>query len=644
MKFSTFNSFKQHTISLLLLIFCIGTLSAQEVPDILYYRFDQPGKKVINYATNKPTGTDTATIMGNISIGDTGICGKALVGSGNSASTDYLNTNWTTKLSGSWTIAFWCKKITSSSTLFYIFGDPTANSFRCFTNGVAGANNWILRGAMSDVYLNGGATSAPNHIAFVYNDSTKVVYAYLNGTLVNSVNQTNSLALNGSGPFKVMGYGSNVGSPAGGLIDNFMVFSKALSTKQVGELTSGKTLSKTDITACNSFLSASKKYKYTKSGTYLDTIVGFLGCDSIIQYNLTILQSTSNSITVTECNQYTSPSKKYTWLKSGNYSDTLINSQGCDSIISINLTINYPTFSKVDISSCSQYISPTQKYYYSSGNYTDTLKNYLGCDSFIYTNLTIHQTSETYLTVKACGSYISPRKNEITTSGDYVEILESIHGCDSVIYIKLTILPISVFKSTVARCNFYVSATGKTYTSSGKYFDTLTNFLGCDSIIETELTIDTIDLSVNYSDYVLTANQANARYQWLDCNKNFSILNNDTNQVYSPSVNGSYAVEVSKNSCRDTSDCIVIEGMNARSFNKQTLNIYPNPSTGIYKLTSETNNIGKISITDLQGKTIASYDINAKNFDIDLTNSAPGIYLLNIEQPNNHITIKMIKQ
>ncbi len=629
---------------MLLFTLSIGTVSAQEVPDILYYRFDKSSNKVINYATNKPTGTDTATLMGTLTIGDTGLCGKALVGSGISASTDYLNTNWTTKLTGSWTIAFWCKKFSSSSTLFYIFGDPSANSFRCFTNGVAGANNWILRGPITDVSVNGGATYAPNHIAFVYNDTTKVIYAYLNGVLVNSVNQTNTPVINGTGPFKVMGYGTNIGAPLGGLIDNFMVFSKALSTKQVGDLTSGKTLTKTDITACNSFLSASKKYNYTKSGTYLDTIVGYLGCDSIIQYNLTLLQSSSNSINVTECNQFISPSKKYTWLKSGNYNDTLVNAQGCDSIVSINLTINNPTFSKIDTSICYKYLSPTLKYYDSSGTYIDTLKNYLGCDSFIYTNLTIHQTTEKQLTVKACGSYLSPRNNEITTSGDYVEIIENSHGCDSIIYINLTILPVSFSKTTIARCNSYVSATGKTYTVSGIYFDTLINSFGCDSIIETDLTIDTINLSIDYADYVLTANQANASYQWLDCNNNFSMINNETNQVYTPSVNGSYAVEVTKNSCRDTSDCIVIEGMNARSFNKQTLNIHPNPSTGIYKLTSVTNNIGKVTITDLQGQTIASFEVQSKNYDIDLTNSAAGIYLLNIEQPNNRLTIKLIKQ
>jgi hypothetical protein len=42
---------------------------------------------------------------------------------------------------------------------------------------------------------------------------------------------------------------------------------------------------------------------------------------------------------VSICKTYTSPSKKYTWTRSGTYKDTLINKAGCDSIITINLTI-----------------------------------------------------------------------------------------------------------------------------------------------------------------------------------------------------------------------------------------------------------------------------------------------------------------
>ena len=49
--------------------------------------------------------------------------------------------------------------------------------------------------------------------------------------------------------------------------------------------------------------------------------------------------ATTSSISAATCKTYTSPSKKYTWTKTGMYKDTLINKAGCDSIITINLSI-----------------------------------------------------------------------------------------------------------------------------------------------------------------------------------------------------------------------------------------------------------------------------------------------------------------
>lgn len=91
-------------------------------------------------------------------------------------------------------------------------------------------------------------------------------------------------------------------------------------------------------TACGSF--TLNNQTYTSSGTYIQTISNSYGCDSTITVNLTILNNSSSSINPTSCNSYISPSGNYIWSVSGNYSDTIPNAIGCDSIITINLTIN----------------------------------------------------------------------------------------------------------------------------------------------------------------------------------------------------------------------------------------------------------------------------------------------------------------
>ena len=64
------------------------------------------------------------------------------------------------------------------------------------------------------------------------------------------------------------------------------------------------------------------------------------GCDSVISINLTISGTVQNPIqNISACNSYIAP-WGITYTQSGIYSDTLISAGGCDSIISIDLSIN----------------------------------------------------------------------------------------------------------------------------------------------------------------------------------------------------------------------------------------------------------------------------------------------------------------
>jgi hypothetical protein len=92
--------------------------------------------------------------------------------------------------------------------------------------------------------------------------------------------------------------------------------------------------------ACNAFISPSGLYTWFTTGTYIDTVSNAAGCDSIITINLVINNNTSSTQAIVSCDNYLSPSGNYNWTMSGTYTDTIANSIGCDSIITINLTIN----------------------------------------------------------------------------------------------------------------------------------------------------------------------------------------------------------------------------------------------------------------------------------------------------------------
>lgn len=90
-------------------------------------------------------------------------------------------------------------------------------------------------------------------------------------------------------------------------------------------------------TACDSFTFAGTTY--TESGTYTGVLPNATGCDSIITVNLTVYQSSGSTLTETACDSFSLNGQTYT--TSGSYVvATLPNASGCDSVVLLELTIN----------------------------------------------------------------------------------------------------------------------------------------------------------------------------------------------------------------------------------------------------------------------------------------------------------------
>lgn len=87
--------------------------------------------------------------------------------------------------------------------------------------------------------------------------------------------------------------------------------------------------------ACKNFTGPSGKV-YTETGIYQDVIANHNGCDSVITIDLTI-NSSSHSISEESCDPIKVNDKTYS--KSGTYQQTLTNSKGCDSTLTVEITI-----------------------------------------------------------------------------------------------------------------------------------------------------------------------------------------------------------------------------------------------------------------------------------------------------------------
>lgn len=392
-----------------------------------------------------------------------------------------------------------------------------------------------------------------------------------------------------------------------------------------------QTFSSISEVACAPYHTPSGRTTYTQSGIYNDVIDNSQGCDSVITIDLTIIGNSSSSqlnVSITNCDYYVSPSGNYTFGASGVYTDTLVNSVGCDSIITINLTSNI-TLTSLTETACDGYFSPSgNDFWVNSGTYYDTLSSVAGCDSIIQVNLTINSSAASVVDITACNEYISPSGNYVWTSdGTYQDTVLTSSGCDSVMTINLTIITTDTTDISVNTCSEYLSPSGlNVWTTSGIYTETLLNAGGCDSVVTIALTIDGIVASITQiDDYTLEASPSAGTYQWLDCQNGMLPITGEDTQIFSAVPNGSYAVVVSNNSCSDTSNCIVIQ-------NAASIVAYPNPTQGSVSI-QMINVSGQVEVIVQNSLGVVTfnqnYNVPSENIVFDILGSA-GCYTVEI--------------
>jgi hypothetical protein len=223
-------------------LMALFSLAKSQTPEILYYKFEGTSSNIPNLASNPPTGTQVGEIVGNLTLGSNTAClGNGLIGSGSTGTSNYFNTKWNLALSGSWTMHVKFNNYTSNvTTVYYLLGDAITggNSFRLFTNGAPGTGGVRLSAnGMSNVDIPNvfSTTSSLVDLIIVYDSSLQNIKAYLNGVLKTTVTQSTPLVFNGA-LFKLGTYAGNTGMKAGMTMDEFGLFSRAITDAEIASL------------------------------------------------------------------------------------------------------------------------------------------------------------------------------------------------------------------------------------------------------------------------------------------------------------------------------------------------------------------------------------------------------------------------
>ncbi len=142
-------------------------------------------------------------------------------------------------------------------------------------------------------------------------------------------------------------------------------------------------------------------------------------------------------------------------------------------------------------------------------------------------------------------------------------------------------------------------------TTDTSYTCTIQSTFGCDSTITTNISLIYIDTAVIKNNLSLTANASPALYQWLDCIAGATISSANS-QTYTASSIGSYAVEITKDGCIDTSSCYVISAADILAGGRPIAAVYPVPANDNFTLVVQSEKIetASIALLDFTGNVV----------------------------------------
>jgi gliding motility-associated-like protein len=159
-----------------------------------------------------------------------------------------------------------------------------------------------------------------------------------------------------------------------------------------------------------------------------------IGIDSVI---VMVNSASTSDLKVNSCDSFYWDANNEVYTTSGMFSTILRNSNGCDSVIHLELTVN-PSFlieRQEQICSNQFFTLPDGRLVNSPGQYPVYFKSALGCDSIVLTTLKVNQSyfSTIYDTICEFQSYILPDGKTVVGPGVYDCLFSTSNQCDSII-------------------------------------------------------------------------------------------------------------------------------------------------------------------------------------------------------------------
>jgi len=192
---------------------------------------------------------------------------------------------------------------------------------------------------------------------------------------------------------------------------------------------------------------------YNTTGEYTASLKTSFGCDSIVTLKLTVNQAYNTQENKTICSDELPFTFRDTTFKAGTQGGTYVfkrkTKQGCDSIVTLRLTVNPAFYEEESITICENELpftfrDTTFRTGTQSGVYVLKRKTVLGCNSITTLNLTVHKSYNLKEQAFLCDAALPFTFRDTTfeagtVSGNYVFKRKTVLGCDSTVTLTLRV-------------------------------------------------------------------------------------------------------------------------------------------------------------------------------------------------------------
>ena len=246
-------------------------------------------------------------------------------------------------------------------------------------------------------------------------------------------------------------------------------------------------------TICSGSTYTDNGFNVSEAGTHTLHLQTIHGCDSIVTLNLVVNPVKDTNLSATICERTLYMENGFEVGTAGTHILNLQTYLGCDSIVTLNLAVN-PVYDETINAAICEGESYAENGFNenTTGSYTQNLHTYLGCDSTVTLNLTVNPVMNTTINAVICeGTSYTDNGFNVSTEGTYSQTLQTVNGCDSTVVLELKVAPNynDTITATIKYGEFY-DANGFFESERGEYVQHLNSQFGCDSVIILNLRVD----------------------------------------------------------------------------------------------------------------------------------------------------------